>query len=261
MLSESLTASRSSAVERGWSAADFLRRVEPADMPEWMDEPCTSDVLAGCLRDLERVNRLTMSYRPTLGFLSRAIGRRAGREPLHVVDVGSGYGDMLRVIYRWARRRGVQLRLTGIDLNPQAAAIAAEATRAAGLPADAIKWRSGDAMTERSTQSPDVVVSSLVAHHLSHAEVVRFVRWMEGRARVGWFINDLERQRMPARMFGVLARVMRWHRFVQHDGPVSFRRAFRVADWEQMLGEACVAAGSVRIASALPARLCVERLR
>ncbi len=245
---------------RRWSAADFAHRVEPAELPEWMDEPCPTEVLRGCLSNLETMNRLTMSYRPTLGFLSRVVERSPRRE-LHVVDVGSGYGDMLRVVAQWAARRRVRLRLTGVDLNPQTAGIAREATAAAGLPENAIEWRTGDAMTDLSTQSPDVVVSSLVTHHMAHEEIVRFLRWMEGSARVGWFVNDLERQVMPARGFTLLARVLRWHPFLHHDGPVSFRRAFRVADWEAFLREAEVPAGAARIAKRFPARLCVERIR
>ncbi len=245
---------------RRWSAADYACRVEPADLPEWMDEPCSTEVLRGCLRNLEAMNHLTMSYRPTLRFLARVVERNSGRL-LHVVDVGSGYGDMLRVVARWAARREVRLRLTGIDLNPQTAAIATEATLAAGIACDAIEWRTGDAMTDASTQSPDVVMSSLVTHHMAHEEIVRFVQWMERSARVGWFVSDLERQALPARGFSLLAKMLRWHPFLHHDGPVSFRRAFRVADWETLLREAAVPAGEAHVVKRFPARLCVERLR
>ncbi len=242
------------------SGADFARRAAPASLPEWMDEPCSTEVLTGCLRDLEVMNRMTMAYRPTLNFLRRVVERTPGRA-LHVVDVGSGYGDMLRVIFRWARRRGVRLRLTGIDLNPQTQGIAREATTAAGMDGSAIEWLTGDAMTEGSVQEPDVVVSSLVTHHMEDGEVVRFVRWMERSARVGWMVSDLERKEMPARGFSVLAKLMRWHPFLHHDGPVSFRRAFRVADWEHMLREAGVQSGAAEVVKRFPARLCVERLR
>lgn len=244
----------------GWRARDFERRVQPAEMPEWMDEPCSTEVLRGCLRNLEVMNRITLAYRPTLSILER-VRRRHGTGELHIVDVGSGYGDMLRVIWRWARRRGVRVRLTGIDMNGQTEAIAREATRAAGLPEGAITWRSGDAMSEAAVQEPDVVLSSLVTHHMSDAEVVRFLRWMERSARAGWIVNDLERQMMPARGFGLLARVLRWHPFLHHDGPVSFRRAFRVGDWEAMLRQAEVPRGAALVVKRFPARLCVERLR
>ena len=40
----------------------------------------------------------------------------------------------------------------------------------------------------------DIVVSSLLAHHLEDEEIVALLRWMESTAQVGWFINDLERR-------------------------------------------------------------------
>ena len=160
---------------------------------------------------------------------------------IHIVDVGCGYGDMLRVVWRWARRRGVGVRLTGVDLHQETVEIAREATR---LPADAIEWIAGDVTGLELREAPDVVISSLVAHHLERGEIVALLRWMESSARMGWFINDLHRQPGPVRVYRVLARVMRWHRFVQHDGPVSFRRAFRAGDWNDLLKEAGMCGGT-----------------
>ena len=250
--------SNGAVAEQRWVDADFARRAEPAEMPEWMDEPCSRAELTACLRDLAKVNRWTMSYRPTLEFLGR-VARRNGEREIRIVDVGCGYGDMLRAVWRWARRRGVPVRLTGIDLHAETAEIAREATRAERISDDAIEWKAGDVTRAESLQSPDVVISSLVAHHLPHAEIVLLLRWMESSARMGWFINDLHRQPGPVRVYRVLARAMRWHRFVQHDGPVSFRRAFRESDWDDLLGEAGIS--GARVVEAFPARLCVERLR
>jgi hypothetical protein len=74
-------------------------------------------------------------------------------------------------------------------------------------------------------------------------------------------VNDLCREVVPYYLFGPLAKVMGWHRFVQHDGPVSFRRSFREDDWRRM----CVAAGidleDVSLKRWTPARLCVGRLK
>jgi hypothetical protein len=66
---------------------------------------------------------------------------------------------------------------------------------------------------------------------------------------------------VPYKLFGWLAKAMHWHRFVQHDGPVSFRRSFREDDWERMLREAGIAVTGVRLARWTPGRLCVERLK
>ncbi|HSK41492.1 MAG TPA: hypothetical protein VK943_17130, partial [Arenibaculum sp.] len=83
------------------------------------------DEFARCLRELERINRLTLAYRPTLRWLDRLVRAHppaslpGGR--LRILDVGSGGGDGLRRIARWAGRMGVPVELTGVDLNPQAA--------------------------------------------------------------------------------------------------------------------------------------------
>ncbi|MGD0647462.1 MAG: methyltransferase domain-containing protein [Acidobacteriaceae bacterium] len=236
------------------ASVDLSRRAAPSELPEWMDEPCTYEDFRKCLNDLGQVNRLTWSYRPTLAFLDAVADAKPG-QALRIVDVGSGGGDMLRRVERWAERRGVHVQLTGIDLNPYAARVARELTPASS----AIQWLTGDAFTY--TEPVDVVLSSLFTHHLEEPEIVRFLAWSEAVAQRGWFVNDLCREAPPYKLFGLLAKAMRWHRFVQHDGPVSFRRSFREDDWERMLGEAGIVVADVRLARWTPGRLCVERLK
>src|SRR6266568_786878 len=116
------------------SSLDFACR---AQLTELMDEPCSRDVLRACLRDIAKLNRWFLGYRPLLHWLdSLALPQNKG--PLHIVDVGCGYGDVLRRIERWANTRGVAVELTGIDLNPDAVAIAADASPTASN----IEWLS-----------------------------------------------------------------------------------------------------------------------
>ena len=60
-----------------------------------------------------------------------------------------------------------------------------------------------------------MVVSSLLTHHMENHEVVEFLEWMETKARMGWFINDLHRQAVPYWLFRAMTRLTRWHRFVK----------------------------------------------
>jgi 2-polyprenyl-3-methyl-5-hydroxy-6-metoxy-1,4-benzoquinol methylase len=174
-------------------------------------------------------------------------------DPVHIVDVGCGGGDLLRQIAGWARRRGMGVELTGIDLNPYAARAAAEFT-----PKEhGIAWVTGNALVYRPEKPVDIVVSSLMAHHLEDEEIVALLRWMEATAQVGWFINDLERSEWSCRLFGWVERMVRWHRFVRHDATVSFRRAFREADWERLLTAAEVPREAVTVERWRPGRLCV----
>jgi SAM-dependent methyltransferase len=162
---------------------------------------------------------------------------------------------MLRRIARWATRRGIAVQLTGIDLNPHAARAAREFT-SANMDID---WITGDAFSY--TQTADVILSSLFTHHLSEPDIVRFLAWMDSVARRGWFINDLVREKTPLQLFTVLSRLARWHRFVRHDGPVSFRRSFREADWQRMLSAVGIPLAATTLQRWTPGRLCVGRLR
>ena len=232
---------------------DFSRRVSPRELPELMDGDCSYEDFRDCLRSLETVNRWLLGYRPTLVWLKRLLHGLS--DPVHIVDVGCGGGDLLRQIAGWARRRGIAVQLTGIDLNPHAARAAAESTPK-GL---GIAWVTGNVLVYRPEKPVDIVVSSLTAHHLEDEEIVALLRWMERTAQVGWFINDLERSERTCRMFWWLAGVVGWHRFVRHDGPVSFRRAFREEDWIRLLTAAEVPLEAATVERWRPGRLCVGR--
>jgi len=233
---------------------DFSRR---AELMELMDEPCSRDELRACLRDLARVNRWFLGYRPVLSFLDSLKLDRPGR-PVRILDVGCGYGDALRRIARWAHERGVSVELTGCDLNQNTIAIAAETSGTEG----GVEWIAADVFSlDGWVAAVDLVVSSLFTHHLSENEIVRFVRWMEDHAQIGWFINDLSRAAVPYWLFKGFARVAGLHRFVQHDGPVSFRRAFVADDWARMCAAAGLDQNDFRIEAWKPARLCVSRTK
>ena len=231
----------------------FKLRVSPRDLPELMDGECSYEDFRGCLRSLEQINRWLLGYRPTLNWLKRLPGNLG--TPIHILDVGSGGGDLLREIAGWARNRGIAVQLTGIDLNPYAARAAAEST-----PKElGIEWVTGDALLYRPEKPVDIVVNSLMAHHLEDEEIVALLRWMEATAQRGWFINDLERSEWSCRMFSLVERMVGWHRFVRHDAPVSFRRALREEDWMRLLTAAEVPREAVTVEHWRPGRLCVGR--
>jgi hypothetical protein len=226
--------------------------------PELMDtEPVGFEDFRACLQDLATVNRVTLAQRPTLAWLGRATqGMRRG-DTLSLLDVGFGHGDMLRAVHGWSVARGFVPDLAGIDLNPWSAASAREATPR-GI---AIDYRSGDVFAFRPDRPVQFIMSSLFAHHLGDADAARFIAWMEHTAMRGWFVNDLHRHPLPYHAFRVMARLARWHRFVQHDGPVSIARAFRRPDWQRLVAAAGLDPALVAIRWHAPFRLCVGRLR
>jgi SAM-dependent methyltransferase len=239
------------------SRPDFSRR---SGAPELMDDAsCDYDTFRDCLVDLARVNRLTLAYRPTLGFLDglwRA-GRLPHGRPLRILDAGSGYGDTLRQVARWAKQRGVAVALEGVDLSPWSARAAREATP----PGNLVHWHTGDVLQHRPEAPVDLVISSLFTHHLPDDALLRFLNWMENTAALGWFVNDLHRHPLPYHLFAHASRALRMHRFVQHDGPVSITRGFTAAEWRGLLVQAGIPPAAAGVTWWMPFRLCVDRLR
>ncbi len=217
---------------------------------ELMDaDDLAPETYACVVHDLAKVNTLSLARRPTLAFLASLNARR-----LRILDVGYGDGDMLRAIRRWAVIRGIDATLVGIDLNPRSRSAAIEAT-----PVDmAIDWRSGD-YVDCGGERWDAVISSLVAHHMSHEQLIAFLRFMDREAAAGWFVNDLHRHGFAFFGFPLLAALMRWHPIVRHDGRLSIARSYRPAEWAPILREAQIDGAEVR--RAFPFRLCVSKRR
>jgi 2-polyprenyl-3-methyl-5-hydroxy-6-metoxy-1,4-benzoquinol methylase len=225
---------------------------ERAIAEEQMDDPSLdAGTYTQVLHGLARVNTVTMARRPTLAFLERAVG---AHKRFNLLDVGFGDGDMLRAIARWARRRGIDATLVGIDLNQRSVAAAREST-----PSELqIDYRGGD-YADLAGEGWDCVISSLVAHHMTRPQLIAFLRFMEGEASAGWLVNDLHRHAFAYAGWPLLAGLMRWHPIVRRDGHLSIARSYRPAEWPPLLAEAGIE--GARVYRAFPFRLCVEKLR
>ena len=125
-----------------------------------------------CLRELEIVNVCTLAYRPTLRWLKKNL-RGKSREPMSLLDVGSGGGGMLRKIWKLTRRRGREVSLTGVDLNRWSRG--SEKFQAPGAP---IRYETSDVFSLAPDRRADFIISSLFTHHLNDSEVVKFLQWI-----------------------------------------------------------------------------------
>jgi SAM-dependent methyltransferase len=226
-------------------------------LEEEMDGPCSYEELRRCLEHLAIVNRFTLAHHHTIRWLERIPQlRRIGRE-VRLLDIGCGYGDMLRRIERWAADLGVPIQLIGVDINANAIRAARESTPESSR----IRWVLGDVCTAPETQDVDLVTSCGVFHHLDEEEIVRLLVWMNSTARIGWYITDLHRKPVPYHVFDLLMRGPWWHRFIRPDGLRSIRRSFLAEDWRRMCAKAGIDLRVVRIEECRPARLCVGSVK
>lgn len=205
------------------------------DRDEWLDRTDIDCVeRESALRDLASFNQAFLGHTSILSWLRRAVKTAPPGYPLTIVDVGCGYGDLLRSIRRWSRRQNREIALVGIDLHPENIRIARAATEAA----DRIEFRVMDVFDLPRNMSVDFFVSSLVAHHLSDSKITELLRLLDRTARRGWLIYDLQRHWFLYHFIGVSGRLMRLHPMVVQDGEISVMRSLTRPEWEARINEA-----------------------
>lgn len=201
-----------------------------ANQSEIMDDASTGyEEFAATLRQLSLLNCLLGAYRPTLKAIAYFLKTRhtKKKEPLRILDIGCGSGDMLREIYGWAKVRGLNLELTGVDLNPWSTRAAVAYT----TPPMRIQYYTSDIFNFSEEKNYHIIINSQFTHHLSDENITQVMLWMSCKACYGWFINDLHRSFMPYGFIKAFVHMLPFNRLIRHDAPLSVARSFVHNEW------------------------------
>ena len=194
-----------------------------------------ADALRQNLDELETINTWLGGYRPVLNALARLKSRWPAGRPLQLADLGSGGGDTLRHVARWAHKNAVPVELTGIDANP----FMLEYARAKSTDYPEISYRQSDIFSAGfQAETYDVLTASLFCHHFADDELGGLLRQWAEQARVAVVVNDLHRHWLAYHSIKWLTRLLGGSYLVRHDAPLSVARAFRRADLVQLLARA-----------------------
>lgn len=209
--------------------------------PEKMDDPAVPEgEVRKALAELEKINRWLGGYSLILNALDKI---EWPREPVTLMDLGSGGGDVLRVIAEWADKKQRRMKLIGVDINPAM-------TRYAGnksLHFPDIHFKTASVFDDALLlEEPHIVTCCLFAHHFDGDDLVALVSRMAQLAGRAVIINDLHRHPIAYHSIKVLTRAFSRTHLVKFDGPLSVARSLTRKEWKGVLTAAGIRNYSIR---------------
>jgi 2-polyprenyl-3-methyl-5-hydroxy-6-metoxy-1,4-benzoquinol methylase len=178
------------------------------------------------LAGLARINRLSASAGIVWPRL-RALSKRVNGQPVRVLDIASGGGDVPIRVWQRAQRAGMTFEIDGCDISPTAIEYAARQAAAAGA---AVRFFSLDAVHDSIPDGYDALMCSLFLHHLDEPDALELLRRMGEAARHLVVVNDLSRSRTGLFLAHVATRLLTRSAVVHTDGPLSVHAAFTPAE-------------------------------
>jgi 2-polyprenyl-3-methyl-5-hydroxy-6-metoxy-1,4-benzoquinol methylase len=209
--------------------------------PEIMDQPGLDPAHhAAALIGLRRVNRLSNTAGSLWGELAPLARSRS--QPLRLLDIATGGGDIPIALWQKAKRAGLPIQIEGCDKSPTAIEQARQRAETAG--AD-VRFFSLDVLTDMVPTGYDVATCSLFLHHLDEAEGVELLRRMAAAARVV-LVSDLVRCRTGWLMAYLGTRLLTRSPVVHVDGPLSVQAALTPDEALSMAARAGLEGATVR---------------
>jgi ubiquinone/menaquinone biosynthesis C-methylase UbiE len=217
------------------------RQFDPNE-PELMDRPgVNKEWLREELQTLEKLNRFG-GHQLMLRYIGHLLGSRKIDE-LSILDLATGAADVPRAIVEWGRQTGTRITITAVDGNEEVLRSAREWCQ--NWPEIHLEHYDLLEIPYRAA-SFDLVLCSLALHHFRIEDAIKILRRMSEIARLGYVVNDLQRNWLAIWTAELIARIVVRSPIVKNDGPQSFRAAFTVREMRSMAEEAGMKNSRVR---------------
>jgi 2-polyprenyl-3-methyl-5-hydroxy-6-metoxy-1,4-benzoquinol methylase len=181
------------------------------------------DILRDTLDQLGNINKWLGGNRITLNGLSNLLKNQPKDKVYHIVDLGCGHGDILRIIANWGKTNHFKFQLTGIDANLDAINYAKELS----VNQPNISYQCLDVFSEQFKNIKcDILLATLFLHHFNDDEIVQLLNAFKQKTTLGIVINDLHRSKLAYFLFQCLGLGIT-NRMVKEDGLTSIKRAFK----------------------------------
>lgn len=188
------------------------------------------ELLRKTLDKIAWINKWLGGNKITIRGLKELLSGVSKDNPITIVDLGCGSGDMLRIVADYARKNNYNIRLTGIDANAFTIAYA----RKLSLQYPEISYI--QAVIPSSTFDElnyDIILATLFLHHFKEPELFSLMSTLHKKARIGMVINDLHRSKWAYILFQLLT-IFIPNPMVRKDGCTSILRGFKKPELESL---------------------------
>lgn len=202
-------------------------------LSEKMDQPgVPAHETRQALHELELVNKLLGGYQVIIDALNQ---QEWTHQPVTIMDLGMGGGDVLRTIATWASKEGQKVNLIGVDRNPVMTDYAAEHSKYFSN----IKYLTTNVFDDQLLNlKADITMCSLFCHHFDNAELIELIKRMHQLASRVVIINDLHRHWLAYYAIKFITAIFSKTYLVKYDGPLSVARSLTRNEWEEILFKA-----------------------
>ncbi len=195
---------------------------------ELMDAPDLGrKELRGALLDINRCNLWLGGVAVTKKAVAQLI-KNHPKKSYTILDVGCGDGFMLRHLAEGLKTEGIRIDFVGVDINATILDIAEQESQNFAN----ITYRNLDVLTASDLEC-DILICTLMLHHLEETQIPRFLKRFTEMAKVGVVINDLERSSTAHFLFKAFSFFFLNSPVAKNDGLVSIRRGFRKYELER----------------------------
>lgn len=212
---------------------DFSKRSEAIEIMD--DLNCSGEVVNQTLKELDHINHLLGGNHVTLQGLHTLLKRNKSTSDMHIVDLGCGSGEMLRIIASEFRKAKTPSTFTGIDANSNIVDYAQK--HVSDFPE--ISIINEDVLGDRfMARRFDIILSTLFFHHFSSSQLINILRKLKQQARIGIVINDLHRHWLAYYSIKLLTTFFSRSSMVKFDAPLSVLRGFTKDELTEILRQA-----------------------
>jgi 2-polyprenyl-3-methyl-5-hydroxy-6-metoxy-1,4-benzoquinol methylase len=183
------------------------------------------------MRELNTINTILGGHAITIKGFKRLLGER---KKITVCEIGCGGGDNLLAIQGYCKKYKIDVQLIGVDIKKECIEVA----RQNPLLVENAIFICSDYLLADIDSQPDIIFSSLFCHHFNEDQLIVQLKWMQQKAKLGFFINDLHRHWMAHVSIKLLTSIFSKSYLVKNDAPLSVLRGFLISEWKQLLVKA-----------------------